>query len=104
MSGFYDLGPDYLHGFSDDNCYYNNPLWYLPGLADTVPRPAPAARAHHRRERAGRVRGARTRHDGSSEILSQKAIPHVLDLWGHDVNHDWPWWRKMLPHYVENLY
>ena len=18
------------------------------------------------------------------------------------VNHDWPWWRKMLPHYIEN--
>src|SRR5262249_41485787 len=32
MSGFYDLGPDYLKGFSDDNAFYNNPAWYLPGL------------------------------------------------------------------------
>ena len=39
-----------------------------------------------------------------SEILSRKGIPHVIDMWGHDVNHDWPWWRKMLPHYVDNLY
>jgi hypothetical protein len=25
MSGFYDLEPDYLKGYSDDNCYFNNP-------------------------------------------------------------------------------
>ena len=27
-------------------------------------------------------------------------IWHNLDLGGHDVAHDWPWWRKMLDHYV----
>lgn len=26
-----------------------------------------------------------------------------LDMWGHDVDHDWPWWRKMLPYYLESL-
>ena len=36
MSGFYDLGPDYLKGYSDDNCYFNNPAWYLPGLDGSV--------------------------------------------------------------------
>jgi esterase/lipase superfamily enzyme len=30
--------------------------------------------------------------------LKVKGIPHNLDLWGADVDHDWPWWRKMLPH------
>ena len=103
MSGFYDLGPDYLHGHSDDNCYYNNPLWYLPGLSDEY--------LGHLRKRARIIivsgQGAFEAPDASrrlSEILAKKSIPHVLDLWGHDVNHDWPWWRKMLPHYVENLY
>ena len=33
-----------------------------------------------------------------SDILNAKGIPHTLDLWGHDVDHDWPWWRKMLPY------
>ena len=33
MSGFYDLEPDYLKGYSDDNCYFNNPAWYLRGLS-----------------------------------------------------------------------
>src|SRR5258706_2974579 len=32
MSGFYDLAPDYFHGYSDDNCYFNNPAWYVPQL------------------------------------------------------------------------
>ena len=40
MSGFYDLGPDYLHGYSDDNCYFNNPAWYLPNLEGHASRPA----------------------------------------------------------------
>ena len=32
MAGFYDLGPDYFKGYSDDSCFYNNPAWYLPNL------------------------------------------------------------------------
>jgi esterase/lipase superfamily enzyme len=103
MSGFYDLAPDYLRGYSDDNCYYNNPLWYLPGLSDDY--------LERLRTRARIIvvsgQGAYEAPDASrrlSEILSRKNIPHVLDLWGNDVNHDWPWWRKMLPHYVDNLY
>jgi esterase/lipase superfamily enzyme len=29
--------------------------------------------------------------------LAAKGIPHNLDVWGWDVNHDWVWWRRMLP-------
>ncbi|HLX09710.1 MAG TPA: alpha/beta hydrolase-fold protein, partial [Thermoanaerobaculia bacterium] len=32
MSGFFDLESDYLHGYSDDNVYFNNPAWYLRQL------------------------------------------------------------------------
>ena len=35
-----------------------------------------------------------------SRLLSTRGIAHNLDMWGYDVNHDWPWWRRMLPHYV----
>ena len=38
-----------------------------------------------------------------ADILEAKGIPHSLELWGHDVNHDWPWWRKMLPHWLGRL-
>jgi esterase/lipase superfamily enzyme len=33
-------------------------------------------------------------------VLSAQGIPHNLDLWGHDVDHDWPWWQKILDHYI----
>jgi esterase/lipase superfamily enzyme len=36
-------------------------------------------------------------------ILEQKNIPAWVDIWGEDVNHDWPWWRKMLPYFIEKL-
>lgn len=29
------------------------------------------------------------------------SIPHEIDLWGADVNRDWPWRRKRLPPYLE---
>ena len=38
-----------------------------------------------------------------SDILNRKGIPHNLEIWGHDVNHDWPWWRKMLPYMIDRL-
>jgi len=36
-------------------------------------------------------------------ILDEKGIPHWIDFWGHDVNHDWPWWHKMLPYFLDKL-
>lgn len=100
MSGFYDLAPDYLCGYTDDNCYFNNPAWYLPGLegpllerlrTDCLIRIMTGRGAYEAPEAAYTL----------SSILSSKQIPHVLDVWGEDVNHDWPWWRKMLPYALE---
>jgi len=33
-------------------------------------------------------------------LLADKRIGHELDLWGHDVPHDWPSWRAQLAHHV----
>jgi esterase/lipase superfamily enzyme len=33
-------------------------------------------------------------------LLARKGIPHELDLWGHDVPHDWPSWRAQLAHHL----
>jgi esterase/lipase superfamily enzyme len=32
--------------------------------------------------------------------LAGKGIRHELDLWGHDVPHDWPSWRAQLAHHL----
>jgi esterase/lipase superfamily enzyme len=33
-------------------------------------------------------------------VLAEKGIPHELDVWGHDVPHDWPSWRRQLAHHL----
>jgi hypothetical protein len=26
-----------------------------------------------------------------------------VDIWGHDVAHDWPWWKIMMPYFLKEL-
>ena len=33
-------------------------------------------------------------------IFEAKHIPIWVDLWGHDVNHDWNWWYKQVAYYM----
>ena len=37
------------------------------------------------------------------ELLSYKDIPALVDLWGYDVNHDWPWWKIQFRYFLEKL-
>ena len=36
-------------------------------------------------------------------VLKQKGINARFEYWGYDVSHDWPWWFKMVEHYVPQL-
>jgi esterase/lipase superfamily enzyme len=101
MSGFYDLSGDYLKGYMDDNAYFNNPASYLPGMNGQY-----LELLRHSSINIITGQGAYEAPDASRKIagiLGAKGIPHNLDVWGHDVNHDWPWWRKMLPYYIDKL-
>jgi esterase/lipase superfamily enzyme len=44
--------------------------------------------------------GARTSTLRFAELLAGKRIRHELDVWGHDVPHDWPAWRKQIAHHL----
>ena len=102
MSGSYDVR-DYLSGYYDDDIYYNNPVDYMPNLNDDLFLP--------------RLRDSVTivlvtgqgayespgRSVQMADILRGKSIPCTLDLWGHDVAHDWPWWRRMLDYYLGKI-
>ena len=39
-----------------------------------------------------------TKHFAS--LLGEKGIRHELDLWGHDIAHDWPFWRAQIAHHL----
>lgn len=36
-------------------------------------------------------------------VCAQKGIHARFEYWGYDVAHDWPWWFKMVEHYVPQL-
>jgi esterase/lipase superfamily enzyme len=100
MSGFYDLDADYTRGFADENVYFNNPVAYLANMHDEHTLHVLRSECDiHIVSGQGAYEAPRCSRQ-LSELLWQKGIPHNLDLWGFDVNHDWPWWRKMLPYYL----
>ena len=76
-------------------------------------RRAPRRRPPRLAARAGRPRcsscgqgqwedttGALERRTGSPRCSGRRASAHELDLWGHDVPHDWPAWRAQLAHHL----
>jgi esterase/lipase superfamily enzyme len=103
LSGLYQLR-HFVGDFVDDGVYFHSPLLYLPGLED------PWYLDRIRNARIAFVVGQGAWEDEMLEdtramrrILAEKRIPAIVDEWGPDVNHDWPWWRRMLPHYLERL-
>lgn len=103
ISGLYQPGM-FVGDAADESVYLNAPLWFLPNLDDPW---------YLKRYRAGKIvfvigQGrweeeclADTRR--MQQVLEGKGIPAVFDYWGYDVDHDWPWWHKMLPHWLERL-
>jgi len=103
MSGSYDIY-HYLENYFDDNVYFNNPMMYLKNLDDDYYLPL-----LRKADSIVLVTGqgayeAPERSIEFSALLHMRGIPHILDLWGHDVNHDWVWWRRMLPYYLGKFF
>jgi esterase/lipase superfamily enzyme len=103
ISGLFRLN-HFIGDYMDDNVYFNTPLAYLPGVND------PWYLDQYRQSRIIVCTGQGAWEDemlGDAQalkgILEAKGIPHWIDIWGRDVNHDWPWWRKMLPYFLEKL-
>lgn len=97
MSGTYNL-KTYTGSYWDDNCFFNSPVHYLPGLNDATFLPMLQAKRH-----VYFMTGQGPYEDPQSSveigrILGQKGIPNYVDIWGKEYRHDWPTWREMLPH------
>ena len=97
MSGSYDIKA-YADGYFDDNCYFNSPVDYLPNLTDESVLGRLRAKNHVYILSGQGSYEAPERSIQLGQILSAQGIPHHVDLWGHDMPHDWPTWRAMLPH------
>ncbi len=100
MSGSYDIRPYIRSDYYDDNIYFNNPVDYLPNMGGDSYLPMLQQKGHIHIVTG---QGAYENPDASrrlSGLLAGKNIPHNLDIWGHDMPHDWPTWRSMLWHYL----
>lgn len=103
LSGLFRLN-HFIGDYMDDNVYFNTPLVYLRDLND------PAVLNQYRQsqivvcvgqgawENEMRVDVAELR-----RILDSKGVPAWIDFWGHDVDHDWPWWRVQMPYFLSKL-
>ena len=50
----------------------------------------------------GAVSQAKDRTAGFAEILAAKGISHLKDMWGHDVSHEWTWWKRQARHHLQS--
>jgi esterase/lipase superfamily enzyme len=99
MGGAFDI-KQFIMGYYDENCYFNNPPDYLPNLTDD--------RFLNQLKKMGIVLGTGewdhclNENINLSEILGRKGIEHWLDV-RPGVGHDWHWWHEMFPHYLAKI-
>lgn len=102
LSGLYSLRFS-VGDYMDHNVYLNSPLAYLPNLEDNW------YLEQYRQSQIilcsgqGAWEGGQDDARALQRILEGKGVPCWLDLWGQDVNHDWPWWRKQMPYFLGQL-
>ncbi len=100
MSGRYDL--DKIIGYHHDapEVYFNNPLAYGYGLHGNA---LDRVRKTHLALVCGQGAWEEKCLDEThrlADLLRDKGISHERDLWGHDVEHHWHWWRKQIVHHL----
>ncbi|MGI8950181.1 MAG: esterase family protein [Chitinophagaceae bacterium] len=103
MSGVYDL-TEYTKGYWDEQVYFNSPIHYVPNMHDEWNLSRIKA-SHHIHIYTGS--GAYEDPEASKRfagVLFDKGIWCNLEVWGTDINHDWPTWRAMLPYILETKF
>ena len=106
LSGLYRLDrPEFQVSASElPPVYFNSPLSYLPDLND------PWYLDQYRRSEIIVCVGRGAWEDEAIEdtraldnVFREKSVPARIDYWGHDVNHDWPWWYRQMNYFLESL-
>jgi esterase/lipase superfamily enzyme len=96
LSGLCDIR-GFVHGYYDQNVYFNNPVDFITGEHD------PARLEALRRQDIILAIGRDDRLVGNNqrmtEVLWGKGIGNALRLWD-GWSHDWPYWQKMVQLYI----
>lgn len=104
ISGLYD-SLDFFGGYMDDLVYNNCPVNYLANM----PWDHHYINMYNDRKilivvGQGNWEGPLIESTRRLEaVLREKGIHAQVDYWGYDVDHDWPWWFKMVEHYAPSF-
>ena len=102
MSGTYDV-MKFLEGEMTSELVRTSPLQFLPRLEE-------GSWLNKLRERFVLLTHGEGRWEepvqswNAAEALGARGVPNRVDAWGDEWDHDWPTWRHMLPHYLEELF
>lgn len=102
MSGVYDVS-HVGWGERGEATYFNNPMDYVQHLSGDHLGWL-QGRAHlvlvcgqgQWEDTTGALEGTKA----FAAVLASKGLSFELDLWGHDVPHDWPSWRRQIAHHL----
>jgi len=99
VSGFFDI-KQFISGYYDEDCYFNNPSDYLPNLED----PWYLDRIRKMKIILGTGTNDFTLEENKifSALLTSKKITHKLDI-QDDGSYGWDFWKMILPVYLGNL-
>jgi len=101
MSGTYDL-KKFVDGPPASELRWISPLHLLPSLEDENWLSALRERFVLLAHGTGRWEEP-SQSWRAAEVLGNRGIPNRVDEWGTEWDHDWPTWRSMLPHYLDEL-
>ncbi len=102
LSGIYTASYGF-GSYMDEDVYRNSPVDYLSGMPADHP-----FIAQYNRNRGVICVGQGAWEEPETtlrlrDIFAQKDIHVWVDVWGHDVSHDWDWWYKQVDYLVPKL-
>ena len=102
LSGIYDSEYGFP-GYMDELVYANSPVHYLGGM----PTDHPYIQQYNQHKGVIVVGQGPWEVTDSTfalrDIFFQKGINVYVDIWGHDVKHDWEWWYKQVPVHLPHI-
>ncbi len=99
MGGTFNI-KQFIMGFYDDNCYFNNPPDYLPGLSD--PWYVDKFREMKIIMGIGEMDSSLNENKYISHLLNQKSVNHWFDM-HQNAGHELLFWKEKFPQYLDAL-
>jgi len=104
MSGLYNA-EYFFPNYNDELIYFNSPVDYMKNIS----------KDHEYMEMYNKSQiiiccgQGRWEEDGIRDAkeleksFKRLEVPAWVDLWGYDVDHDWPWWKVQFPYFLEKI-